>query len=303
MLVTWPQKHTDYALESKDGSVFQCHKHVLAYSSPYLEAMLKEDDMSRKKGSLKVSFSAGISANFLEYLYSNKTNEGLAGLAKKTGGLDGPNSRRIFNHDKLTPDLLIMAHQYQVRDLQEDCIRHLSENINGENAVDVWMAARTCESNELKEAALHVLVGLMWVYKSRALGKSVGMDVIPKLGDVFNSPQLASELMKYTLENVTYSPGKQDDTHFYVYVFGPRLPTTKVFLKSSNTVEDLKVRVSHLYLGVVGEKLSCEDFVVEPSSLSEASPRHFTVDMPLRVIGIEKGTAIKIVKNGNVSSE
>ena len=239
----------------------------------------------------------------MEYLYSNKTNEGLAGLAKKTGGLDGPNSRRIFNHDKLTPDLLIMAHQYQVRDLQEDCIRHLSGNINGENAVDVWMAARTCESNELKEAALHVLVGLMWVYKSRALGKSVGMDVIPNLGDVFYSPQLASELMKYTFENVTFSPGKQDDTHFYVYVFGPRLPTTKVFLKSSNTVEDLKERVSNLYLGVVGEKLSCEDFVVEPSSLSQASSRHFTVGMPLRVIGIEKGTAIKIVKNGNVSSE
>ena len=86
-------------------------------------------------------------------------------------------------------------------------------------------------------------------------------------------------------------------------MFGPRLPTTKVFLKSSNTVADLKERVSNLYLGVVGEKLSCEDFVVEPSSLSQASPRPFTVDMPLRVIGIETGTAIKIVKNGNVSSK
>lgn len=65
--------------------------------------------------------------------------------------------RREFDKMGYDPDLLLMAHQYQVDDLQTDCIEHLSKNLSKDNVIESWMAGQTIGCNKLKTAAVEFL--------------------------------------------------------------------------------------------------------------------------------------------------
>ena len=116
--MTWSQKYSDFYVESKDGLVFKCHKYVLDQNCPYFEALLSYDYKETKESWLKFrDFDGATVGAFLQYLYSHKYDN-----------CAGQQFNRKFSRDKLTSELLVMAHVCQVEDLEEDCIKHLSQN-------------------------------------------------------------------------------------------------------------------------------------------------------------------------------
>ena len=54
---------------------------------------------------------------------------------------------------RLTPQVLKMAHFYEVKKLQDDCVECLKDNIAKDNVVEVWMIAEMIEDESLREAA------------------------------------------------------------------------------------------------------------------------------------------------------
>merc|ERR1712198_517953 len=55
------------------------------------------------------------------------------------------------------PELLKMAHIYQMSDLQSDCADYLEQTISKENAVEAWKAAGVSGSQKLREKALTIM--------------------------------------------------------------------------------------------------------------------------------------------------
>ena len=85
----------------------------------YFEALLNHDYKETKESWLKFrDFDGARVGAFLQYLYSHKYDK-----------CAGQQFNRKFNRDKLTSELLVMAHVCQVEDLEEDCVKHLSQNI------------------------------------------------------------------------------------------------------------------------------------------------------------------------------
>jgi len=115
--VTWSLMYSDFYVESKDGFVFECHKYVLAQNSTYFDGLLSHDYQETKESWLKFrDFDGATVGAFLEYLYSDKYDK-----------CAGQQFNRKFSRDKLTSELLVMAHVCQVEDLEEDCVKHLSQ--------------------------------------------------------------------------------------------------------------------------------------------------------------------------------
>ena len=63
-------------------------------------------------------------------------------------------SQRRFNEKKFTPELLKMAHIYQMSDLQSDCADYLVLTVSKENAVEAWKAAGVSGSQKLRQGSL-----------------------------------------------------------------------------------------------------------------------------------------------------
>ena len=62
--------------------------------------------------------------------------------------------QRRFNEKKFTPELLKMAHIYQMSDLQSDCADYLEQTVSKENAVEAWKAAGVSGSQKLRQGSL-----------------------------------------------------------------------------------------------------------------------------------------------------
>ena len=75
-VVTWSQKHTDFALVLKSGQELKCHKFVLAESSPFFDTMLSQQQFTETATSrMKVGHIEEVTVySFLEYLYANKVD-------------------------------------------------------------------------------------------------------------------------------------------------------------------------------------------------------------------------------------
>ena len=63
-------------------------------------------------------------------------------------------SQRHFDEKKFTPELLKMAHIYQMSDLQSDCADYLEQTVSKENAVEAWKAAGVSGSQKLRQGSL-----------------------------------------------------------------------------------------------------------------------------------------------------
>ena len=63
-------------------------------------------------------------------------------------------SQRHFDEKKFTPELLKMAHIYQMSDLQSDCADYLEQTVSKENAVEAWKAAGKLGSQKLRQERL-----------------------------------------------------------------------------------------------------------------------------------------------------
>merc|ERR1712029_587979 len=66
--------------------------------------------------------------------------------------------KRSFEEEKLTVELMSMAHMYRAKDLLMDCTQHLKASVCDDNVMEIWTAAERCENQELCEVAVDHLV-------------------------------------------------------------------------------------------------------------------------------------------------
>jgi len=252
---------TDFTLLTKNGVVIQCHKFVLAKNCPFYAAMLSNNFVEGDKNQANVTdFEGDTVSAFLEYLYSDKVSKVALELAKKHDPeLAKTMISRHFPVEKISPTLLEMAQMYQVEDLQDDCCDYLMKNINHDNVVDVWMAARKIESSALKEAALK------HIFKSYTQNPD---DQIPGFEDIYNTPELVKEFTKYTYKNIPKLPKCSDQAscEFHVLVKGLGLLETQVCVYTSDTYHALKDRVALEYEKQLGKKLCYPDYTLKHSN-------------------------------------
>jgi len=165
-IVTWSQKHTDFALVLKSGKELKCHKHVLAESSSFFDTMLSQQQFTETATSrMKVEhFEEDTVYSFLEYLYTNKTtNEKIIWLYVNSivplgNGTDLYTYKRSFpNQAKFTLDLMKMAHMYEVKDLLEDCAEHLLSTMCDHNVMERFHLAEKNQVERLREGAMKFL--------------------------------------------------------------------------------------------------------------------------------------------------
>merc|ERR1719193_493414 len=115
--VTWSQKLTDFVIVLSSGKELQVHKHVLAENSPVFEAMLTGDMLETKLNRVKIQqFSEETIINFLQYIYSHIVfDEKIIAYLKAEFGPGKHISKRTgFEQSKYTPELMGMAHYYDV---------------------------------------------------------------------------------------------------------------------------------------------------------------------------------------------
>jgi len=158
--VNWNQKFTDFAIVLKSGQKLGVHQFILANNSEVFEAMLTKDmeETSRKEMSLE-HFEDEAVIRFLEYLYAGKINDPKIIQDIRAGiGTNEYIYKRNFDCKKLSIDLLEMAHMYEVKDLEMDCVEYLKKNICDNNVMEVWMGAESLELKGLVSEALNYLL-------------------------------------------------------------------------------------------------------------------------------------------------
>jgi len=160
--ITWSQKFTDFGLILESGEEIKCHKFVLAQNSEVFEAMLTSDMKESKTSQAKVDqFSKETVISFLEYLYTGTVLDAIAktmALIRNSLNANKYMYKRPFDEEKLTLELLSMAHMYRVKDLEMDCAQHLKETISDDNVMYIWMEAEKCNNEDLCARAIDHLV-------------------------------------------------------------------------------------------------------------------------------------------------
>ena len=133
------EEFSDFALILKDGQELKCHKVVLAKVSPFFCAMLRQGCVETETNKMKVTeFEPDTVESLLDYIYAELVLDPVH-----------KHYQRNFDEDRLTPVLLRMSHMYQIINLQDECVKHLMENIEDTNAVDIWSVAETIGHVEL----------------------------------------------------------------------------------------------------------------------------------------------------------
>jgi len=151
-------KYPDFQLKSNDGNIHPCHRFALDNNSPVFKAMLEKDWAETNSGSMKVQdHDAQTVKDFIKYTHTPKAGSDIVEMARKSAQPGEHIFMRQFDRSGYAPDLLLMAHKYQVDDLQTDCIEHLSRNMSKDNVVESWMAGQTIGCTQLKTAAVKFL--------------------------------------------------------------------------------------------------------------------------------------------------
>ena len=107
-LETWPQEPTNFALVSKEGEVFNCHKARLAESSKYFEVMLKNKMRETSNNKMEVpEYDRLTVASFLEWIYAPKLSEKIMKKLKDSAEPGDFFPQRQFDLVKFTPGIFI----------------------------------------------------------------------------------------------------------------------------------------------------------------------------------------------------
>jgi len=183
------EEFSDFTLVLKNGRKLKCHKVKLAEASPFFRTMLRQDCLETQNNQMKVTeYNPDTVETFLNYIYADLD------LAKDQDNLIDNRCRSSahiqwtmkIDKRKLTPELLKMCHNYEVKDLQDLCVRHLLNSIDDSNVVDIWMAAETIDNDKLREGALDYLGN----QRNKLLD-------VPGLEESLESSHLAKSLVKF----------------------------------------------------------------------------------------------------------
>jgi len=190
--LTWAHDFTDFSLVLESGEELRCHKIILCKNSSFFKAMLGHNFKESDKNQMTVTdVTRQTLVDFLEYIYKEAAPSEHIELIRSLSPAKHV-FKRSFTRQKFTPELLKIGHEYQVQDLQDDCIGHLKENITDENAVEIWIEAERCESVELRKAVLGHLV------EAR---DGDHFQAVPGIEDiVYQSPQMMKQLVGFLLK-------------------------------------------------------------------------------------------------------
>ena len=147
----WDDFLSNFTLILESGAKFKCHKVMLAKASPVLKSMMASGmkEMQTNEMTLK-GFDEETVTSFLQFIYAtedtiilNLTNDQRVCTAKD------------FESNKLTTQLLHLAHMYNVISLKVACVGHLKRTLSFDNAVDIWKTADELNIEELKLSATY----------------------------------------------------------------------------------------------------------------------------------------------------
>jgi len=189
------RKFTDFCLQADSGEEFKCHKERLANSSSFFSLMLENEYLETKNNCMQVpKFKPETILHCLEYIYTDAREPAAMEALKKGCAQTGEHIyNKGFNLEKFTPELLNMAHNYDLIDLKEDCIHYLEQNISDENAVGAWMSSKRCRNRNLEESAMKYLVEAQI---NEPTSQVLGFE------DIENSNVLMKELMRFAFHDM-----------------------------------------------------------------------------------------------------
>jgi len=146
-----PTSHDQaFELILMSGRVEKCCKTLLIQNSEFFKTMMNHEWVESTNNQMKVDqFTDETVISFLQYLNSSRNQSAV--------DEEPPTFLRDFNKDKLTLELLSLAHFYQIQDLQSDCVEHLKSIISDKNVIEIWIASERFDIKSLsKEAMKHL---------------------------------------------------------------------------------------------------------------------------------------------------
>jgi len=146
---TWMQDFTDFTIALASGQELRCHKLTLAQHSSVFATMLKSELAEGKTNRMKLDhFDDKTVFHFLEYIHAK---------IEYVESYYSCSYKKDFQEEKLTVELLKMAHMYNVKDLLKDCTRHLKGTITESNVLKIWRVATKTENATLRSAVVEHL--------------------------------------------------------------------------------------------------------------------------------------------------
>jgi len=180
------EEFSDFALVLKDGQELKCHKVKLAEASPVFRMILNQDGEEARTNKMKMTeFEPATVESFLDYIYTDSKHIPSLNLYMK-----------IFDEERLTPELLYMADMYEMT-----ITREFLNNIKDSNVIEIWSAAETLGHAELKKKALDYLGK-----------KGKKMLEVPGFKDTFQSPQMVETLVPFLVDGFTAKEKEKKET-------------------------------------------------------------------------------------------
>ena len=176
------EESSDFSLVMEDGREFKCHKNKLAEASPVFRMILMQGGEEARTNKMKMTeFEPATVESFLDYIYADLKHIPSLNLYMK-----------IFDEERLTPELLYMADMYEMTITRDRTLEHLLNNIQDSNVIDIWAAAETLGHEELKKTALDYLGK-----------KGKKMLEVPGFKETFQSPQMMESLVPFLADDLT----------------------------------------------------------------------------------------------------
>jgi len=175
----------EFNLILKSGKVVRCCKETLIKNSDFFKTMLSHDCLETTTNQMKVDqFKDETVNNFLEYLKASRKNW----VFLDNNEYNNTYHRHNFDKEKLTLELLSLAHFYQVEELQKDCVTYMRSILCDANVMEFLKVAEKFDLERLKEKAMNHLA-------ERPINKSI--QKVPGFAEALESqPHLADLLMK-----------------------------------------------------------------------------------------------------------
>ena len=140
---------TDFAVVSKEGKKFPCHRIFLATQFPVMMAMMTHDMKEKQDSEVQLEYNEEIVKHFVDYFYTGK-------VAKKVleGNLES---------------FLALAEYYDLKPLKYQTEDAAIEKITVSNMVDMFALADLYKSDKLKEVSEFLITSNRSILKDQDL--------------------------------------------------------------------------------------------------------------------------------------
>ena len=124
---------TDFAILSKEGKEFPCHRFILSYQSPAIMAMMTTDMKEKNEGQMKLEYSDEVVENFVDYFYTRNV------------------SREVLKDNM--DIFMTLSELYDLAPLKHQTEEVAVEEMTTDNMVDMFVLSDLHNAANLKEAS------------------------------------------------------------------------------------------------------------------------------------------------------